>query len=392
MWSDAELDQALADLHPEPETRQDELSRAKAALLRAAGEVDDELLPVSGPPSKKRPGAWRWIAAAAAAALIPGGVIVATNVFVDNDGQDTANHATLAPVDDVLSNLRGADLPLRAGQYRLSTESTWTTWVGKTSGVIYQTHEIFERWLPADWSLPRMTRFTRTGEIRWIKGDYGTAKALGEPIPSATIDTGWEGQPSPPTGGQASGARPTSTPIAPPQSGSTTTNLPPEAPVATKLTQDAPISTQRSKPPKTSWMTPSRELLDELPTDPAKLLERLRNDNRDGEVITAPEMFDMAHSVMRSSHGYGDLRVALCKALAKAPGITFEKNATTSDHRPVISFSVQEADRIKTLVVDLATANITDYRAARNRSDPEFPGLSLHETTVTTQVTDKGGP
>ncbi|MFC9257190.1 hypothetical protein [Amycolatopsis thailandensis] len=376
VWSDAELDEALADLHSETETRPDELSRAKAALLRAAGEAEGELRPMAAPPVKKRPGAWRWIAAAAAAALVSGGGIVATNVFTGVDGPDPAAPVTVAPDDDVLKDLRGADLPLAGKQYWLSTESVWTTRIGKNSGVIYQTHEIHERWLPSDWSLRHMTRFTGTGEVRWIKGDYETAKSKGDLIPGAQVVTGWEGAHQPPSGG------PASTSEAPPRPGSTTTSSPPEA----------PVSTQRDKPTQTSWMILDKEFLEALPTDPAKLLERLRGDNRDREANTPPKMFDMALSVLRSSHGYGDLRVALCKALAKAPGITLETNVITPDRRPAVSFSVRESDRVKTFVVDLTTAHVTSYGAARNRSDPDFPGLTLYDTTVTTQVTDREGP
>ncbi len=367
VWSDAELDEALADLHSEPDVRQDELARAKASLLRAAGEV--VLLPEAAPPAvKKRPGSWRWIAAAAAAALVSGGGIVATNAFVGEDGQDPAAHSTVAPDMGPLKDLRGSDLPLTGKQYRLSTESSWVTWVGRKSEVIYQTHEITERWLPSDWGFKHLTRFTRTGEIRWIKGDYETAKAQGESIPGATVSTAWEG----------SGQRPTDEPAS-----STTTTSPPP---------NGPVSTQRDEPPRSNWMLLNKEFLEGLPTDPAKLLERLRHESKDGKENTAPKMFDMALGVMRSSHGYSDLRVALCKALANAPGITLETNATTSDNRPAISFSVRDTDQTKTFVVDLATAHVAGYSAARNRSDPSFPGLSIHETTVTTQITDREGP
>lgn len=371
VWSEAELDEALAGLHAEPETRQDELSRARASLLRAAGDVEDELLPVTAPPVKKRPGSWRWIAAAAAAALVSGGGIVATNVFTAGDGPDPAAdpaHTTVAPDEGGLANLRGSDLPLAGNQYWLSTESTWKTRFGKKSGVIYQTRETTERWLPSDWGLKHMTRVATTGEIRWIKGDYETARAKGDSIPGASASSGWEGPGRLPTGG--------------PASGSTTASSRPEA----------PASTQRDEPPRSNWYLLSKEFLEGLPTDPAKLLERLRSDNVDGTVNTAPKMYDMALSVLRSSHGYSDLRVALCKALAKAPGITLETNATTPDQRPAISFTVRETDQIRTIVVDLASARLAGYRAERNRSDPLFPGLSIHDTTVTTQITDRQGP
>lgn len=394
VWSDAELDEALADLHSapeksapekhrEPSVRQDELSRAKAALLRAAGEVDEELLPTSEPvrPAKKRPGSWRWIAAAAAAALVSGGVIVATNVFVGNDGQDTAAHPTVVSSDDALNDLRGADLPVSADQYYLVTESVWTTRFGKKSGVIYQTHEIHERWLSPNRREPNRTRFTRTGEIRWVKGDYQTAKSQGEQIPGVTVEDGWEGQSPPPTGGPASA----------PLTTSTSTRW--GTPTTSTKTPEAPSSTQPKMPPLKSWLTPTKPFLTELPTDPAKLLETLRLDIRtSGREDSASELFDIATVLLRAAHGFGDLRVALCKALAMVPGVTLEKNVATPDNRPGISFSVALPDETKTFVADLATAYLARNRAVRNQPAPDRPALTIFDSTVTVQITDRSGP
>ncbi|WP_328701444.1 hypothetical protein [Amycolatopsis pittospori] len=383
MWSDAELDEALADLHSEPEVRQDELARAKASLLRAAGEVDDELLPFTAPPVKKRAGSWRWIAAAAAAALVPGGVIVATNVFVDNDGQDTAAHATAVPGDDALNQLRGDSFPLLDGQYRLVTESTWKTHTSP-NGLIYQAREVLERWrTPNTWVASR-TRFTRTGEIRWIKGDYLTAQRLGEVLPSAMTQLGWEGVPSPPT---AAGP-PTTTTSAPssPRWGSTTTAVGP------------PVSTHQPLPEDSGWTNPSVEFLADLPTDPTKLGERLRHDGiwpgsrPPGSENSPPEMFEMAYNVMRSAQGFGDLRVALCKVLAKLPGITMNTGDATPDGRPAISFTIVLPDRTRTFVVDRGNAAVVRNLAAWSANNKEWSGLSQFDTTITVQVTDRDGP
>ncbi|WP_244896130.1 CU044_5270 family protein [Amycolatopsis regifaucium] len=370
MWSDAELDEALADLHAEPETRQDELTRARAALLRAAGDVEDEFLPVSVSPVRKRPGSWRWIAAAAAAALVSGGVVVATDVLTGDNGQDTAAHSTLAPGDAELDALHGEDFPLGENQYRLVTESTWTTHVTKT-GLAYQTHEILERWLPPHTRLPAKIRSTGTGEIRWIKGDYQTAMTLGEALPGPSTQITTE-QASPPR---------------------TTTTSEPPAP--TKPTLQQPRS---RLPSESGWTNPTTEFLSELPTDPAKLSERLRHDGlwpdgRSPEQPNSPtEMFEMAYNVLRSSQGFGALRVALCKALARMPGITTE-SVTTPDARPALSFSAVLPNQTRTFIVDQATAAVVGNRAVRSTGDSEgWPGLPLFDTTISVVITDRGGP
>ncbi|RSM77089.1 hypothetical protein DL991_21335 [Amycolatopsis sp. WAC 01375] len=374
VWSEAELDEALAGLHAEPETRQDELSRARAALLRAAGDVDDELLPATAPPVKKRPGSWRWIAAAAAAALVSGGGIVATNVFTADDGPDPAAHSALTRGEDALEALHGDDFPIRDDQYRLVTESTWTTHVTKT-GLVYQTHEILERWLPPHGRKPIKTRFTGTGEIRWVKGDYQTAMSYGEALPGPSSHV---------TVDEAKPPRTTTTSPAPP-------------PLKTSEAQP-PVPSRDRLPSKSGWTHPTPEFLSELPADPAKLSERLRRDGLwpDGrspeQPNSAPEMFEMAFNVLRSSQGFGALRVALCKALATMPGIAVESVAGPGG-RPAVSFTVALPDQTRTFVVDRATAAVAGNRAVRsNGQDEDWPGTTLFDTTISVVITDDGGP
>jgi hypothetical protein len=370
VWSDAELDEALADLHAGPETRQDELTHARAALLRAAGDVGDEFLPVSVSPARKRPGSWRWIAAAAAAALVSGGAIVATNVFTGDNGQDTASYSTLTPGDDVLEALHGDDFPLRANQYRLVTESTWTTHFTKT-GLVYQTYEILERWLPSNTRTPAKVRRTATGKIRWIKGDYQTAMTLGERLPAPSTPITTEQAPPPRT---------------------TTTSAPP-APQ-----EPPPLPPRNRLPSESGWTDPTTEFLSDLPTDPVKLSERLRHDGLwpDGrppeQPNSPPEMFEMAYNVLRSSQGFGALRVALCKALARMPGVAAE-TVTTADARPALSYSVVLPDQTRTFIVDRATAAVVENRAVRSAGDKEgWPGLALFDTTISVVITDRSGP
>ncbi|QXV61229.1 CU044_5270 family protein [Amycolatopsis sp. TNS106] len=366
VWSEAELDEALACLHAEPETRQDELSRAKAALLRAAGDVEDELLPMTTPPVKKRPGSWRWIAAAAAAALVSGGGIVATNVLTVDDGPDPAAHSTVTQGQNALEGLHGDDFPIRDDQFRLVTESTWTTHVTKT-GLVYQTHEILERWLPPRSWMRIKTRFTGTGEIRWVKGDYQTAVSHGETLPGPSSHV---------TVAEARSPRTTTTSPVPP-----------------------PLKTSEDRlPSESGWTDPTPEFLAELPVDPTKLSERLRRDGLwpDGrspeQGNSTPEMFEMAFKVLRSSQGFGALRVALCEALARMPGVDVT-SVVTPGGRPAVAFTVALPDRTRTFVVDKATAAVVGNRAVRSNGQHEgWPGLTLFDTSISVVITDDGGP
>jgi hypothetical protein len=401
VWSDAELDEALATLHSGPGTRQDELARTRAALLRAAGEVDDDLLPVSGPerPAKKRAGSWRWIAAAAAAALVPGGVVVATNIFVDN-GQDTAAHATSAPGGDILDDIRGTDVAVRDGQFRLVTDSTWATRFSKDASVIYQTHEIFERWNPSDRKKQTKIRFTRTGEIRWLRGDYGKAQAKGDAIPGAMSEVMYaDGEavmrPTGP-GSENSGWPPSGPPVAT----TTTSERTPSKPTTTTGTPPSSSASRNDdRWQDGGWAKPSAKFLAGLPTDPSKLLDRLRTDDgirvdgpHPGKPNSAPEIFEMAYTALRAGYGFGDLRVALCKALGKVPGINLKPDTITADGRKGISYSIDLAGQTREIVVDPATATVMTNRAiATDNGKPAPVGTILFETTTTVKVTDTDG-
>ncbi|WP_409184605.1 hypothetical protein F9C11_10110 [Amycolatopsis sp. VS8301801F10] len=158
LWSDAELDEALAALHPhEATTDRAELARARASLLRAAEGAGDSAEPVV-PQRKKRSGAWRWIAVAAAVALVTGGVVVVRELASAPTSLAPAGPGS--PVDR-----REAGAPFT----HVVTKYSRTALVGGTS--VFRVREQADLWIPAEESGIWKRRWTRAGSPTLLGGD-----------------------------------------------------------------------------------------------------------------------------------------------------------------------------------------------------------------------------
>ncbi|MEA5359167.1 hypothetical protein VA596_06430 [Amycolatopsis sp., V23-08] len=131
IWSDAELDAALTDLHSDVGD-DDGLVFARASLLAAAGAEPEE------PPKPRRSGSWRWIAVAAAVVTLAGGFAVAAEVL--SPGAPAPVHPAATAPD--------LDRPLAPGEYHYSRQEYWYP-VGNSSHVAYVQQKV-ELWVPAD--------------------------------------------------------------------------------------------------------------------------------------------------------------------------------------------------------------------------------------------------
>ncbi|MET7991398.1 hypothetical protein ABZU76_10855 [Amycolatopsis sp. NPDC005232] len=175
LWSDAELDEALDALHPHVRTDPAELDRARATLLRAAAAETGRV--PTAPPKKKRSGAWRWIAVAAAVAVVTGGVVIAREAI---EPRMTVAPAATATADTVPA----------AGQYTHVTNTyTDIEWVGGTTSA-FAVRQTVEYWIPADPSGVWKRKWTRPKDAVILKGRPFDGGSLPGPATTTQVAAG----------------------------------------------------------------------------------------------------------------------------------------------------------------------------------------------------------
>ncbi|WP_328447901.1 hypothetical protein [Amycolatopsis sp. NBC_00438] len=314
IWSDAELDAALAHLHDDVGDDVD-LTFARTSLLTAAGAE-----PEAPPEPAKSRGAWRWIAVAAAVATLTGGLVVATQ-FANRAPAPApiAPAATLPGLDD----LRGVDLPIGPGEFRLTTSSSWmeadkgsipTTYVGTQT----------ELWIPADpagdWHLHSTLTNTPTG--------LQVPTPRMEPVPVHITDTTGAGGIFP---GMYGG---------PDFLG--------------------------------SWDAPTALFVTNLPADVQVLRAQLIDAQRGlgtpvrrGEENSPGAAVQMVRKTLELGLARGDVRVALWRALAGIDGIVTTPGMPSPDGRIGIGFTAKDGG---TLIADQATAQLIGYTLPRKES------------------------
>ncbi|MCR6481524.1 hypothetical protein M8542_01705 [Amycolatopsis sp. OK19-0408] len=157
IWSDAELDAALADLHDDVDPG-DDLAFARASLMAAAGEPE-------APPQRRR-GSWRWIAVAAAVVTLVGGLAVVTQLR--SPAPEPAQPA---------ATLQDIDRPLAAGEFHYAQQTSWVPQL--VFGFPGRLQQVVELWIPAD---PAGVWHRRT---RWTGGVTGVDQNA---LPKLRID------------------------------------------------------------------------------------------------------------------------------------------------------------------------------------------------------------
>ncbi|MFJ1766593.1 hypothetical protein ACIOD2_40135 [Amycolatopsis sp. NPDC088138] len=167
IWSDAELDAALTDLHSDVGD-DDGLAFARASLLAAAGAEPEEA------PKPRRSGSWRWIAVAAAVVILAGGLAVTAELL--SPGTPEPVHPAATPPD--------LDRPLAPGEYHYSRQEYWYP-VGNSSHVAFVQQKV-ELWVPADPAGMWHRRRGLTGRVVGHLSDDDRAKIV--PTSGADID------------------------------------------------------------------------------------------------------------------------------------------------------------------------------------------------------------
>lgn len=144
IWSDAELDAALSDLHDDVD-EDDGLAFARASLMAAAGTTE-------APPRSRRRGTWRWIAVAAAVVTLAGGLGIVTSL---REPAPEPSQPAAQPVD--------LDRPLEPGEFHYTRRLGWVPQL--IFGLSAKAQQVEELWIPADPSGVWHRRTTWTGAV-----------------------------------------------------------------------------------------------------------------------------------------------------------------------------------------------------------------------------------
>ncbi|WP_410593236.1 hypothetical protein [Amycolatopsis sp. lyj-23] len=299
IWSEAELDAALADLNNDVEA-DDGLAFARASLLAAAGV---EEAPPAGP---RRSGAWRWLAVAAAVVTLVGSLGVAATLWTPDP---PAISRPAAPVD--------LDRPLVPGEFRYAQKLGWELQIRYQQAVWVQ--QKVELWIPADPAGVWHRRTTWTGVVQGL----GPADAQHVQVDLPPKDEFGPG------GGfpgdyQAPGA-----------------------------------STPPGRTPPQKWLQPDAAFVASLVPDRASLATRLKydplNNFYDGREHSATEALTMVRSVLELGLAPENVRFALSGAFGGVTG-GFVVPGHTPDGRPAVVLGAKDSDQ--RLYLDPATAHL----------------------------------
>jgi hypothetical protein len=306
MWTDSELDQALAD-QPAPAFSAEARARALAAL-RAAEAA----------PARRNGKAW-WLAAAAAAVVATG----VTATFLSGGPAPQASAAAVQSLQQA-STVVG-DVQVGPGQYYYTATHDWDlgaaqTRTGKHLDAMLE--NVREVWIPANRSDEWLRRSGYTGRHTWIVGSDDLVKAEGdgglfEPA-KITEERGacgdWNGRQMPQLGGSPDDGKPCDQRIG-------------------------------------DFAAPTPAFIAKLPTDPAKLYDQLLAAAH-GDKSTA---LKDAAGVLVSADADHAVRSTVYKALMLMPGLDVTDNAANVDGQRGVALGVSNGTLRQEIVLDPST-------------------------------------
>jgi hypothetical protein len=333
IWSDAELDAALSDLHADTGD-DDGLAFARASLMAATGTSE-------APPQPRRTGTWRWIAVAAAVVTLVGGLAIVTSLRTP-PSEPTQPAATSPDVDR----------PLAPGEFHYAQKLTWLpeTLLGQPVDIQQRT----ELWIPAD---PTGVWHRRTGWTGAVSGldpekensvrlnltpfdEYGPGGRFG--------------------GGQNLGGQ----------------------------------TNPRWNTPLQNWLTPDAAFIASLTPDRRGLVKRLGFDtvstSDSGKAHTPAESLTMARLVLETGLLGKELRFALRDALSQLTGL-FAAPGQTSDGRPATVVTAKGSG--ERLLFDPTTAQLLAWdnpgtpTTTRTHERPKSTSLAPPESVGTSSTT-----
>lgn len=339
MWSEDELDLALATLHADETADERALGRARAELLLAAGGGVEDAAASKRP--RRRLG-W-WFAAAGTVLAVAASVVVVQTVRLHENIPSAAGEQLVIAADNITS----VDEPLGPGEYRYIATHAW--WMSTMDRYSYLAENVLETWVPADQKQVWMWRRDVTGARKWVAGTEAQARADGFDIDTPAWPEGeWRAR----CGdwfAEEEGREP---------------------------------CTQSS-----GWGLPNAEFLAALPRDPDELYDRMRADTRGQGSDADLQMVVTAADVLRSGLVPADLRAALYRALAKVPGLQITERVANLDGRKGTAYGISAGGERHDIIIDPATGQFIGEREVTEGAFDNIPaGTVMSYTSVTTAV------
>ncbi|HEX4704899.1 MAG TPA: CU044_5270 family protein [Pseudonocardiaceae bacterium] len=365
IWTEDELNAALADLHRAP-TGEPSLAAARTALYTAL----DQPIPIAPEPRKARQH-WRyWAAAAAVVTLLTAGTLLAQNPGTRGvTSNPSLGSGSITPKGPAASTLLRAatavigeqDPALRPGQYLYIKEDAW--WSATINGgprttktFEYLAENVIETWVPADQTQTWAQRRSLTGKRVWVIGTEQEAMADGIPF-----DGGW------PTGVLT-------------------------APCGDFYPMGNASPSCAEAATRTGWQSPTPAWLASLPKDPQGMLNRLRTDApnaKSGNGRGDAELVTYVADALRGGLVPANVRAVLYQALALLPDLTVTQRVATLNGRTGVAMGIddKESPTRQEIIVDPVTGQFIGERTIALKAVPGFAaGAVTDSSSVTTSV------
>ncbi len=345
IWSEDELDRALAALRPVEEADARVFRRAKAELLVAAGAR--EPLPEPEPePRRRRRWTW-WAATAGTVTAMVASVLVVQTVQLGEHIPDAAADE----LNRAAARVEAVDEPLGPGEYRYIATHAW--WMSMNDRYSYLAENLLETWVPADEKQEWLWRRDVTGARKWVVGTEAQARKDGFPFEGGWPEGEWR------------------------------------APCGDWFAADegrAPCTTPGS------WQDPDAAFLASLPRDPGALYDRLRADTEGRGKDPDLEMVVYVADVLRTGLVPADLRAALYRALAKVPDLEITEKVANLDGVKGTAYGISAEGERHDIIVDPATGQFIGERQVAEDGFGDIPaGTVMEYTSVTTAVVPEMG-
>ena len=350
MWSDDQLDAALAALASDVEADDRSLARARAELLVAAGAND---LAAAAPAPTRHRRIPRIAVAAAAVALLVAGVLTVRALPSADDIDPVAHAAAVKELNVAADNIKTTDEPLGPGQYRYVGTRAW--WMSTTflrdQRFAYLAENLLETWVPPEETQDWLWRRKVTGERKWLVGSAEQMRAAGiSPERPAWPEGEWR------------------------------------APCGDWFAEEQGREPCREEG---SWQLPDQKFMASLPRDPDALYQRLRADTEGRGKSPDLEMLVYTADILRSGLVPADLRAALYRALAKVPAVEVTQRVANLDGREGTAFGVSAAGKRHDVIIDPGTGLFIGERQVAEDARGELPaGTVTTYTSVYTAVVD----